>query len=435
MRVTEHLDKISWSLADKATYVLYGLASIAVLRVTNEFEFGIFTLFNQLHNLILSVSDAFALQSILQFSAIEKEKPRVNFIAMMNHIIIVSLLVLIVLISKNSIASIFNQPQIINISNALPLLVLFSIPRYFCGRLLYRELEIFKLFLTNLAYFGSMSAIMFYCIWKNIFLYSKDIIHITYFGAAFATLVSIIVTFRYWKFSLSGATKYLDVVKFSVKYTATGFILPLPKYFDSFLIQFFYGTAIVGLYGAAKNIFRFVDEAINTAYSLIYTPSVKFISMNDKKSLNSLITKSVSLLIIIFSISTFLCFVGVSDYFSSFLPGQFSKAIPIFNILMLSSILLPITLLSTTISASGKPEIVAKYVLASFPVWIGTFLFIGNFYSENILLIPIPYFIFLLILSSLMFKYANRNFDFKFSQLFRTIPDGLNLIKLKINNK
>ena len=433
MRITEHLDKISWSLADKSTYVLYGIASIVVLKITNDIEFGIFTLFNQLHNLILSVSDAFALQSVLQFSAVESEKPKVNFIAMLNHIIIVTLLVLLVLLFKTTLADVFNQPQIINIANALPLLALFSIPRYFCARLLYRELKIFKLFLTNLAYFGSMSAIIFYCFWKNIFLHSHDIINITYLGAAIATIVSIIVTFRYWKFSFKGATKYTEVVKFSTKYAATGFVLSLPKYFDTFLIQFFYGTSVVGLYGAAKNIFRFVDEAINTAYSLIYAPTVKFISLGDGKSLNSLTTKTISLLIIVFFMATTLCFLGVSDYFGHFLSGKFSEAIPIFNMLMLSSILLPITVLNTTISAGGKPEIVAKYVLASFPIWIAVFLFIGNFYPENVLLIPAPYFAFLLVFSTLLFRYANKNFDFRFVQLFRIIPDAVNLVKNYMN--
>ncbi len=420
-------------MADKATYVLYGFAMIAILRVTNEIELGVFTLFNYLHNIILNISDSFSLQAILQFSAEESEKPRVNTIAMFNHIIVVSLFVALAVIFKNPIADILKQPKVVYIVEALPILALISIPRYFCARILYREMKIFRLFLTNLTYFGSMSLIIFYCIFTNFFLNYSSIINITYIGAGFSAIISFILTYKYWKFSLKGKTKYVDVLKFSLKYTITGIIMPLPKYCDVFLIQYFYGTAIVGLYSPAKTIFRFVDEAINTAYSLIYVPSVKLIAKNDIKSLNSLITKAISFLFIGFTCVTIFGLLGGNNWFSVFLPDKFAFAIPFFNVLMISSVLLPITLLNTTISASGKPEVIAKFVLISFPFWLAAFFITGVFFNSQPLLIPLPYVIFLLILSILFFRYASKHFNFKFHQLFRAVPDTLNFIKNRLN--
>ncbi len=433
MRLTEHLNKISWSIADKSTYVLYGIATIAILRVTNDIEFGIFTLFNSLHNLILNISDSFALQSILQFSAFEEEKPRINLIAIFNHIIVVSVFVSLILIFSYPLADTLGEPKIIELSKALPILAMFSIPRYFCNRIMYRELKIFRLFLTNLVYFGTMSGIIIYCIIYDIFLSYKSIIYITYIGAAAGTLVAILLTLSYWKFSLKGKTKYLDVIKFSFKYTITGIILPLPKYCDVFIVQYFFGTSIVGLYAPAKNIFRFVDEAINTVSSLIYAPSVKFIVKKDIKSLNSLLSKSISVMFVGFIILTILCFIGISDYFSSFLPNKFSDSIPIFNFLMLASILLPITLLNTPINAIGKSEVIAKYVLISIIFWGLSFIVIGVYFNSYINLIPVPFIIFLLVLSILLFRYSKKHFDIKFIQLFRVIPDAIMFIKRKFS--
>ncbi len=435
MQLTKHINKISWSLADKTTYILYGFATIAILGVTNEIEFGIFALFNALHNFIFNISDSFTLQALLQFSAIEEEKPRVNAIAMLNHIIFVTLVLSLILIFKAPIAHLLSEPSFIDVANALPLLALFSIPRYFCYRIMYRELKILQLFIVNLFYFGSMSFIIFYCLFKNIFLTYVDIIHINYIGSALGTIVAIILAFKYLKFSFKGKTKYSDIIKFSAKYTVSGIILPIPKYVDVFCIQYFWGTSLVGLYSPAKTIFRFVDELINTAYSMIYSPSVKYIANKDMKSLNSLITKSVSLLLVSFSFITLLCFLGVSDYFGVFLPNKFSQSIPLFNVLMIASILLPITLLNTTINASGKPELVAKYAIISFPVWILSFIIIGSFLNEYTTLIPVPFIIFQFTISVLVFRYSNKHFNFKFKQLFRIIPDGINFLQKKVSKK
>ena len=431
MYLTDHLNKISWSVADKSTYVLYGIATIAILAVTNDIEFGVFTLFNTLHNLILNISDSFSFQAILQFSAVEEEKPRVNLIALFNHVVLVCIFVAVTLIFSHGIAELLGEPKFVEVAKALPLLALFSIPRYFCNRIMYRELKIFRLFLTNLVYFGTMSGIIFYCIINNIFLSYSDIIHITYLGAGLGTITAIILTFKYWKFSFKGTTKYLDVIKFSIKYTITGIILPLPKYCDIFIIQFFFGTSTVGLYAPAKNIFRFVDEAINTVNSLIYAPSVKFIANKDMKSLNDLITKSMSIMLLGFTFITILCLLGVSNSFSAFLPNKFVDAIPMFNCLMIASILLPITLLNTTINASGKPEIIAKYVLISFVFWGLAFLIIGVYFNKYVNLVPLPYIIFLFVLSILLIRYGKKHFNIKFIQLFRAVPDFIGLLNRK----
>jgi O-antigen/teichoic acid export membrane protein len=244
-----------------------------------------------------------------------------------------------------------------------------------------------------------------------------------------SAIVGFILTFNYWKFSLKGATKYLEVVRYSVKYAVTGTTLTLPKHLDVFAIQLFFGTHIVGLYAPAKTIFRFIDDAMNTVYTIIYAPTVKYFAVNDIFSLNKLISKAISVLMIGFTFITVICWLGGSNILEYFLPERFILAIPFFNILMLSSILLPITLLCTTISASGKPELVSKYTVYSFIFWVVSFYVIGNYFQEYEKLIAIPNLIFTAILSLFLFRYANKNYDLRFKQLFRSIPDFYNLLK------
>ena len=161
---------------------------------------------------------------------------------------------------------------------------------------------------------------------------------------------------------------------------------------------------------------------------MIYSPIVKYIKLNDKQSLNKIITKSVSVLVVGFGFVTLFCWIFSDSIFGFFLPEKFVKAVPYFNVLMLSSIFLPFTLLSSAISGSGKPEIVAKYIIYSFFFWLGSYYIFGTFFNEYDILVALPYFIFVLVLSFFLFRYSNKYFDFKFRQIFRAIPDFYNLI-------
>jgi O-antigen/teichoic acid export membrane protein len=434
MRISAHFNKISWSVADKLMYVLYGVATIGALQITNEIELGIFTLFNYLHNFILALGDFLGLQAIFQFSADESEKPRVNALSMLNQIIVVTIFVGIVFLFRFPLANLLEQPNLVIVAESLPILALLSIPRYFSVRILYRELKIFRLFVINLVYFGSMSGIIFYCIFTNRFLHFIDFINVTYIGSALAAIISVIISYEFWKFSFKGFIKYSEIVSFSLKYAITGISLLLTKSLDVFIIQYFWGTHLVGIYSVAKTIFRFIDEAINTITAMIYTPIVKYIKLNDKIYLNKIITKSVSILVVGFGFITLFCWLFADSIFGFFLPEKFVRATPYFNILMLSSLLLPFTLLSSAINGSGKPEKVAKYILFSSLFWFGSYFIFGKFFNEYDILIAFPYFIFALVLSIFLFKYSNKNFGFRFSQIFRAIPDFFNLIAKKSCN-
>ena len=432
MQISNNISKISWSLADKFTFVLYGIATIAVLSITNEIEFGIFILFNNLHNFILTIATLLGTQSILQFSADENEKTRINTFSIINQTVIAILLVGLVFIFRESIAEIMQQPHLITVAQSLPLLVLFSIPRYFSITIMYRELKIFQIFLTNLVYFGTMSGMIFYNIYCANFLSYIDIINITYIGSALSAVVSILLTFKYWKFSFKGKTKYNEILNFSTKFSITGIITSLPKSLDVFVIQYFWGTGIVGLYAPAKTIFRFIEDGMTTMNFILYSPIVKYSATNDKILINKTISKSISFLVIGFGIITLLCWICGDIIFAYFLPTKFIEAIPFLNMLMLVSIILPFTLISITINASGKTGTVAKYILCSFPFWLISYFIIGTFFNEHEILIAFPYFIFTFVFSCFLFNYARKNFDLKFSQVFRTISDFYSLIKSKL---
>jgi O-antigen/teichoic acid export membrane protein len=348
-------------------------------------------------------------------------------------ILAVGVSVVILIIAKYQIASLFNEPNIIVIIKSMMGLTIISIPRYFSIYLMYRELKVFHIFISNLVYFGVMSFIIFYCVFIHRFLSFTDIINITYIGSFLSTIVSIILTFDFWKFKIKGKIKYTEIIKFSTKFAVTGITINFPRTLDVYAIQLFFGTNVVGLFAPAKTIFRFVEDLMNTIYALIYAPTVKRFADNDMFSLNQLISKIISLLVFVFGLVTVVCWFGGSNLFAMFLPENFIGAIPVFNVLMLSSIVMPITLLNTTISANGKPMLVAKFIIVGLLFWAGSFYVLGTYFNENVILAALPTLIFNIIFSILLFRYANRHYGLKIKQLFRIFTDLYYYISKKIN--
>ena len=121
MRVQEHLDKISWSIADKMLYFGYGFVMLFQMQALAPSELGLFALTISLHTWIFVITDAFALQSIIQFGMVKENEKKVNTIALILHIAVIAIVVLFVLILAPSISALFNEPRFIEIAAILPI--------------------------------------------------------------------------------------------------------------------------------------------------------------------------------------------------------------------------------------------------------------------------------------------------------------------------
>jgi hypothetical protein len=196
------------------------------------------------------------------------------------------------------------------------------------------------------------------------------------------------------------------------------------------LIQYFFSATSVGVYQSAKNLFRFFDEACNTAGSIIYPAAIRLINFKNFKGLNDLVTKAVSFVFVGFIFIIIICEFGLSDFIISSLLMKYLSAIGQFNLLVLAALSLPFIILSGIITASGKPQIVLNYVLTSIIIWFGTMVIVG--YSKNMALIPLAQIIYSTIFGTLCYFYAKRHFDFKPMQILRAFGDTFNfLLKYK----
>jgi O-antigen/teichoic acid export membrane protein len=428
MKIQEHITKISWSFADKSLYLIYGFIAFFQIRAMEPDEYGIFAILINIYSWIIAVSESLSVQMVIQFGAIPSNRPKVNLIGLLLFIITALGITLIFFLFQNQIVHIFNEPRLHRIAFILPILTALTIPRILSMKLIFRDRLFRRLFLVDLAYFGTMGIITFMKIITNKNLYFEDMVFIYSSGAIISSVIGLILVRKELVFGKKGDVGLKQLLKISVPLTLYNSINNMPKYLDIMLVQFFFSTATAGVYQFAKNLYKFFDEANNTAGSLIYATSFRLINIKDNKGLNDLITKAVSFVFIGFLVIVLFFESGFSRFIiTTFLNLKYFNSISQLNLLIISAVFLPFTFLSAIITASGKPGIVLKYVVIGITGWFITFYIVGISGIPG--LIPLAQIVYTLIYGILCFNYSMKHFGFRPLQIFRALGDTISFIK------
>ncbi len=434
MKVQENIDKIAWSLADKALFVIYGFIQLFQIRNLEPEEFGLYALLIGIHTWIFNISDSFALNNIIQFGMRQESRKKVNLLALIIHLILVIGSSAIFYILTDFWIDIFKEENFYLVTNSLVFLTLLTIPRTYCLKFFYRDHNMKGLFFTDLGFFGSMSALTIYILISYKTFRFEDMVNIYYIGMALSSLISLFLTRKNLIFGLKGDTKIKELLKFSFPMTLSTLGHSIPKNLDVVFLKLFFPSATIGVYGSAKTLFRLFDEANNAAYGLIYPAAVRQVEKNDKKALSDLITKSVSFLLIIYAFAVLLLELGLSNFFIKlFFPEKYYFSISHFNILILSALFLPFVILSVIINAQGKPFVVFNFVLISAVLFVIVTLLVGLGGTEK--LIPLGYLTYTMSLGILSYFYIKRNIGFKFIYLFRGFKDTKSFLTEKFKRK
>ncbi len=434
MRVQEHIDKISWSFADKALFFIYGIVTLFQMRALQPGEWGLFGLMIGLHTWIFIVIDSFALQGLIQFGMNETNKKKVNSIALIIQLFMSIIFSLLIYLLRFELALIFNEDGFIKIGFVLPVLILLTIPRTYVIKLIYRTQEFHKLFLVNASFFGVMTFLTIYYLINNHFLTFNDMIIIYLFGSGLSSAFSILLLRKELQFNFSGDIKILKIMRFSLPWTIYSALNYLPKTLDLFIVQYFFQTEATGVYYSAKNLFRVFDETLNASFGLVYPAAVRQIEKNNIQGLNDLMTKAVSFLLMIFIFIIVVLELGFSDFIiKSLLPASYHGAVGQFNLLLIAALGMPFVMLSSIITALGKPHVVLNFailgvILTATALWV-----IG--YNGRVDLIPLGMIVYVSINAALVFIYMNRNYGFKARSLFRAFRDSKSFFRSILNRK
>lgn len=432
MKIQSHIDKISWSVADKFIFIFYGFISILQIRALEPQEYGLFQLLIVLHTWIFIISDGIALQSIIQFGMNEESRPKINLLSLVLQLIISISVSSLVFIFRYPLSGLFNEPRFVSVGEWLPLFILLTLPRTYTIKLVVRDREYKNLFLIDLAFFGVMSFGTIYMVNAYKQLYFSDMIMIYIWGMICSSITGTVLARKKLQFSYKGNLKLREIMKFSVPYGAYAMLHSIPRTIDLYIVQFFFSTSASGVYQSAKTLYRFFEEIMNASYALVYPPAVNLFEKHDNKGLNDLMTKSASFLFFSFTFMVLFLEGGFSNWLiTTFLPVKYHFAVGQFNLMILGAIAMPFVLMSVVITAHGKPKLVLLFVSISTFLSVGTYFLTG--FSGDSSLIPLGIIVYNSVFGFLSFMYVNKKLNFKFVQIFRAAKDTWNFVAKKLS--
>ena len=398
-------------------------------------DFGLYSLLIAIHTWIFTISDSFALQSLIQFGMKEENRKHVNLISLIIHILLTMSVSLIIFTFKDTFAHLFNENRIKEIGSILPLLSLAFIPRSYCQKIIYRMQNMKYLFFVNLLFFGTITTLILVKISQTKNLYYADLSYYYLIGSALSSVLAIILTRKELRFKINGNTKLTSFFDFGWQMTTTSLLFTLPRLLDIVFIKLFLNIdlRVIGLYSAAKNLFRVFDEAMSAISGLIYPSAAKQISKQNDLALNDLLTKATSFMFFTFAILDILLICGFSNLiFKHLLPLKFMESQNYFNLMLIGALFLPFTFIYSIMVALDRLK---RIIVISF---FGNIVFFMSLYilgiSNSAHFIALPLIIYYLYLGITGLYMSHNIIKASYGRMiFRGYNDVYNFIKKYTN--
>lgn len=435
MRVKDHIDKISWSFANRFIYLVWGLVNLVIIGNTDPNNFGKYFLFTQMITFLASVSDSFSLQGIIQFGNKVEERPKINSIAMVLQSFFLLFVPIIIFLLRHQISEMIGDDSFIEISYFIPLISIFVIPRIFAYKILARDLDYKKSFFIDLINFGVITLVIFYYILTKDILLFNDLVYSFMIGGISSGVFASIIIIRKSSFGMKGAISFKKYLNFAIPWTVHSIFASSLKYLDVYAISFAINSAdsikIVGIYSSAKTLFKVFEQLSDGVSSLVYPSAVKNIAYKEK--VRSIMTKSTSFILLL-NLTIFVVLqLGLADFLIfNFLPAKFHIANSYFKIMLIASLFLPFASLNMILTAINKiKSVVLISIFAAITSLISIFV-IAQQNNYHYVAFGIVIYYAIIGISSLYL--VKRELGFPISNIFRAIPDTKNFIK-ELKNK
>lgn len=378
MKLTAHLGKISWSLADKVLYVGFGLVQFVQIAVLPAEVYGVFTLLVALNTWILIVSDGSALAGIIQYGVDPAERRRVNLMALVIHAVVVAFAALGIYIMREPLIDVFHVKQFDVVATLLPLYLLLSVPRMFCLKIIYREMRMKDLFVADSIWFGVRTILTFWFIAHDQLHTLNDIVLIDFAGMAASSLATMALTRKDLVFGWSGTITYGTYLRYGIPLAMATALNSAPRQLDVYVIAAFFGVGVVGVYNPAKNLYRFFEQAFDAVTTLLYPAAVRMYAQHRYEDLQVVITKAISVTLIPTIIIVIAIELGLSKLIIPILGQKYAATVDHFNVLSIAALGMPFILMSSVIAAMGRSTIIVRYSAIGLLVSGGVLFVVGQ---------------------------------------------------------
>lgn len=433
MKLTAHLGKISWSLADKVLYVLYGFVQlwqvnqlVALQPDASSASFalmdlGAFSILVAVNTWIMIVSDGSALAGVIQFGVEPSERRRVNTMALLIHTIIVGVATFGVYLAGHPLAEMVGDYRLGRVADILPLYALVTLPRMFCLKLIYRDMRMKDLFAADAIWFGVRTLLTWWFIRNGTLTSFDSLVAIDIAGMAASSLATIVLTRKELVFGWSGGVPLGTYLRYGVPLAMATALNSAPRQLDNLAIGVFFGTGVAGAFTPAKNLYRVFEQAFDAVSTLLYPAAVRMYAQRRMEDMQVLITKAISVTLIPSIVAIVALELGLSNIITIVLGPTYTDAIAHFNVLIIAGVGMPFLLMNSIIAAMGQSMAIVKY--SAMGLIAGAIAFFIVVLLDQPLLVGVALVTNTLVIGVLSVAHVRREIHFPLRAMARVIDD------------
>jgi len=369
LKLSQHLDKGFWALADRGLPFIYAVAQIAVARELRLEEYGTYVIFQVIFNMLFAFTDNFALQAIVKFG-VEPEVDLQTLVTVTFVLFLSFLAPILILINifPSSIAAVLGNSRL---GVLFPLLILYvaaSTPRVIFSKVLQMRFRMRDIFFVDLGNFGLGGLLLGVAVYLHRINTAGDVIWITILSAMVSSIVAIIFGRNHlsiqFRFSLPMFRRIKEFVRFQ---GATGMVSVLQQNIDSLAVSTFTGAAGAAIYGAAKNVYRMFDVMRDTITLLVFPATSKYHSRNDIVTVRTILEKAIGFLYLVLVPLVIFLFLLTPIFFHTLFGAKFDSSISLFRILVIGTLVLPIQMVFiSTMVGMGRVREMFRVILSGF---------------------------------------------------------------------
>lgn len=369
MKFSQHIGKGAWAIASRGLQFLPAVAYILVINALPVTEFGAFGVFQQLYIVLFTFSDNFALQAIVKHGV----EPGVDLTELLSSTALLFAGFLLAAVGilvafPDFFGELLNSPRLPDLMPWMALFVVANIPRTFVSKILQMRFHVREIFFIDLINFGLSAAAIVTLYTMDRLHSATDVIGVTVISGALSSLLALWLgraeIFVRPRVSRTMARRVFDFGKYQ---SGTGIAASLMNSIDVFMVSKFTGPKGVGLYSAAKQLYKVYDIIRDTQTMFVFPASSKYYSRGEFGTLKAMIEKAVSLLYLLMIPLGAGLILLAPIIFDLLFGGKYDEAIPVFQILMTAALVLPMQMIfSTSMVGFGKMRQFFRVMIVSF---------------------------------------------------------------------
>jgi len=199
-------------------------------------------------------------------------------------------------------------------------------------------------------------------------------------------------------------------------------------------VQYFFGTAIVGIFQSAKTLYRFFEALIDGISGLYYPALVRMHARGDRNAEHAMTSKIISFTMFSMTGIVLIFQIGIGEWLvNTFLSEKYMMAYQHFSLLMLTAIILPMMITAIIfITRDHMKALLANAVISSLTGIIVSIIIGMSGHSEFIALGTMSYTITFSLIGIL---YAIKQGIFYPMDFFRAIPDTVHFVQAFLQKK